>query len=191
MAFNDSVGLFGRDKSRNVSSEHTGVLYGAALASAIEQEEFRTEANDNITTFNFNDENKAVGTDACTTLNVKFSKSTATRSWTYDADNEVYTSSDYKNDVTRTNLIVLYDTTEYVVKEDYKGSGKSETYCNYELAGGSGKLASLGTITDITWSVENGALVLKDSDGNEINLNTGKTWIGWSSSNNGGTNDFS
>ena len=28
MAFSDKVGLFGRDKSRGVSSEHTGVIYG-------------------------------------------------------------------------------------------------------------------------------------------------------------------
>jgi hypothetical protein len=191
MAYSDKVGLFGRDKSRGVSSEHTGVLYGSALAEAIAQQDFRTEINDNTTSFSFNDEATAVGTDSCTTLNVKFSKSTATKTWTYDADSQTYTTDNYKNSVTRTNLIVLYDTTEYVVKQDYKGSGQSETYCNYNLAGGTGKLASLGTITDITWSVENGALVIKDSEGNDINLNTGKTWIGWSSSNNGGSHDFS
>lgn len=99
----------------------------------------------------------------------------------------MYHSSDYQTDVARKNILVLYDNTEYVVKDNYKGSGRSETYCEYKLAGGTGKLATMGTITDITWSVENGMLVLKDSQGKALSLNTGKTWIGWASANNGGS----
>lgn len=186
MAFSDKVGLYGRDKSRKVSSEHTGVLYGANLPAAIEQEKFRTDVEkDSFSTFSFNDENTAVGTDACNTLSVTFSSRSQKKNWTYSAEDKLYHTDDYKNDVTRTNLLVLYDNTEYIVKDNYK-NGKSETYCDYKLAGGSGKLASMGTVTEITWSVENGVLVIKDSTGKEVNLNTGKTWIGWASSNNGG-----
>lgn len=186
MAFSDKVGLYGRDKSRKVSSEHTGVLYGANLPAAIEQEKFRTDIEkDSFSTFSFNDENTAVGTDACNTLSVAFSSRSQKKTWTYNAEDKLYHTDDYNNDVTRTNLLVLYDNTEYIVKDNYK-NGKSETYCDYKLAGGSGKLASMGTVTEITWSVENGILVIKDSTGKEVNLNTGKTWIGWASSNNGG-----
>lgn len=186
MAFSDKVGLYGRDKSRKVSSEHTGVLYGANLPAAIEQEKFRTDIEkDSFSAFSFNNENAAVGTDACNTLTVAFSGRSQKKTWTYNAEDKLYHTDDYNNDVTRTNLLVLYDNTEYIVKDNYK-NGKSETYCDYKLAGGSGKLASMGTVTEITWSVENGILVIKDSTGKEVNLNTGKTWIGWASSNNGG-----
>lgn len=187
MAFSDKVGLYGRDKSRKVSSEHTGVLYGANLPAAIEQENFRTDIEKNsFSTFSFNDENTAVGTNSCNTISVTFSSRSQKKSWTYNAEDKLYHTDDYKNNVTRTNLLVLYDNTEYVVKDNYK-NGKSETYCDYKLAGGNGKLASMGTVTDITWSVENGILVIKDSQGKEVNLNTGKTWIGWASANNGGS----
>lgn len=186
MAFSDKVGLYGRDKSRKVSSEHTGVLYGANLPAAIEQEKFRTDIEkDSFSAFSFNNENTAVGTEACNTLSVAFSGRSQKKTWTYNAEDKLYHTDDYNNDVTRTNLLVLYDNTEYIVKDNYK-NGKSETYCDYRLAGGSGKLASMGTVTEITWSVENGILVIKDSTGKEVNLNTGKTWIGWASSNNGG-----
>lgn len=188
MAFSDKVGLFGRDKSRGVSSEHTGVIYGDKLADAIAQEGFRTEAKEsNYTKFSFNDEDKTVSETDCSTMDVTFSKSTRTRSWAFSDEDKLYHSSDYQTDVARKNLLVLYDNTEYVVKENYKGSGRSETYCDYKLAGGTGKLATMGTVIDITWSVENGVLVLKDSQGKAVNLNTGTTWIGWASANNGGS----
>jgi len=188
MAFSDKVGLFGRDKSRGVSSEHTGVIYGDKLADAIAQEGFRTEAeNSSYTKFNFNDEDKTVSETDCSTIDVRFSSRSKTRTWAFSDEDKMYHSSDYQTDVARKNILVLYDTTEYVVKENYKGSGNSETYCNYKLEGGTGKLATMGTITDITWSVENGMLVLKDSQGKALSLNTGKTWIGWASANNGGS----
>lgn len=187
MAFSDKVGLFGRDKSRGVSSEHTGVIYGDKLADAIAQEGFRTEAdNSSYTKFNFNDEDKTVSETVCSAIDVRFSSRSKTRSWAFSDEDKMYHSTDYQTDVERKNILVLYDNTEYVVKENYKGSGSSETYCEYKLAGGTGKLATMGTITDITWSVENGVLVLKDSEGKALSLNTGTTWIGWASANNGG-----
>lgn len=188
MAFNDTVGLYGRDKTRNVSTEHTGVLYGKNLPAAIDKLGFRTEANEkNYTKFSFNSEAKAVGTDTCSTLALKFSSRSKIRDWAYNAEDKMYHSTDYQTDVSRKNLLILFDQTEYVVKSNYKNSGSSETYCNYRLAGGNGKLASQGTVTDIIWSVENGVIVIKDSQGKPVNLNTGTTWIGYASSNNGGS----
>lgn len=99
----------------------------------------------------------------------------------------MYHCSDYLTDVARTNLLVLYDETEYISKANYKGTGNAEIYCDYKLSGGNGKLVSLGTITDITWTVSDGTLVIKGTDGSEVKLNPGKTWIGYASSNNGGT----
>lgn len=188
MAYSDSVGLFGRDSSRGVSSEHTGVLYGEKLEQAIKESEFRTDADSNkLTKFGFNKEDKAVGTEACNTFALTFSSSSKTRDWTYNSEDKMYHCQDYRTDVTRKNLLVLYDTTEYITKYNYKGSGNSEIYCDYKLSGGNGKLVSLGTITSITWSVENGVIVVKDANGKSVNLNPGTTWIGYASSNHGGT----
>lgn len=187
MAYNDSVGLFGRDSSRGVSSEHTGVLYGEKLEQAIKESEFRTDADSNkLTKFGFNKEDKAVGTETCNAFALTFSSSSRTRDWTYNTEDKMYHCQDYRTDVARKNLLVLYDTTEYITKYNYKGSGNSETYCDYKLSGGNGKLVSLGTITSVTWSVENGVIVIKDSNGKNVNLNPGTTWIGYASSNHGG-----
>ena len=187
--------LYSRDSSRSAYGvEHTGILLGDKLPQAIEDLGFRTKADSaSYTKFNFNKKDQAVGEVACNTLGLTFSGNTSTRDWTYSAEDKMYHTSDFSNsniafsDVTRKNLLVLFDTTEYVVKENYKGSGKSETYCNYKLSGGTGKLASLGTVIDITWSVENGMLVVKDENGMAISLNPGKTWIGWGSSNKNGS----
>ncbi|MGN1329675.1 MAG: DUF3048 domain-containing protein [Eubacterium sp.] len=185
MTYSGKVALFGRDSSRGVSTEHTGVLYGDKIAAAIEGEGFRTEAdNAHYTKFNFSDDVK-YDTD-CQSLGLTFSSRTGTRSWSYSSDDGMYHCNDYNTDVARKNLLVLFDTTEYISKANYKNSGSAEIYCNYNLAGGSGKLACNGTVTDITWSVENGVIVLKDASGADINLNVGTTWIGYASSNNGG-----
>lgn len=188
MTYSDKIGLFGRDKSRNVSSEHTGVLYGEKVAQAIEDADFRTDADDSAyTKFSFSEKEQTVGGTPCNTIGVTFSNRSKTRDWTYNSEDKLYHSSDYETDVERKNILVLYDTTEYVDKANYGGSGRTETYCEYKLSGGTGKLASMGTVTDITWSVENGVIVLKSTDGSDVKLNPGKTWIGYASSNNGGS----
>ena len=89
----------------------------------------------------------------------------------------MYHSTDYETDVKMKNLIVLFDNTSYTTKANYKGSGKGETYCNYDLAGGKGVLASQGTYTEIKWSKK---------DGQPLKLNPGRSWIGYASANNGG-----
>ncbi len=188
MTYGGSLALFGRDPSRGVSSEHTGVLYGAKLAQAVKEAEFRTDIDkSSFTQLKFNEKEQAVGNTECSSFSFTFSSRTKTRDWTYDANDKMYHCSDYLTDVARKNLLVLYDNTEYVTKYNYKGSGKSETYCDYKLAGGNGKLLSAGTVTDIKWSVENGILSIKDLNGKDISLNKGNTWIGYGSANNGGS----
>lgn len=179
------VALFGRDGSRGVSTEHTGVLYGDKLAEAIKHEGFRTKAKqDHYTKFNFGDDVQLA--NPASSLALTFSKRTHTRDWSYNESDKMYHSNDYATDVARKNLLVLFDTTEYVAKENYKNS-YTEVYCNYGLAGGKGTLCTNGTSQDITWAVENGVLAVKDSDGNAVTLNKGTTWIGYASSNNGGS----
>ena len=173
MTYSGKVALFGRDSSRGVSTEHTGVMYGSKIAGAIKGEGFRTDANESkYTKFNFASEESTVSDKECKTLGLTFSNRTSTRDWTYDSSDKMYHSNDYKTDVARKNLLVLFDKTEYVSKSNYKNSGSAEVYCNYKLAGGKGKLATNGTVIDINWSVNNGVLVIKDTNGNDVKLNT-------------------
>lgn len=190
MTFSDSVGLYGRDSSRGVALEHTGVIYGENMEAAIESTGFRTDVDDNsFSKLSFNEEIKKLSDTSCTSLSLKYSSRTGATNWTYGEDG-MYHCSEYNTDVKRENLLVLFDDTSYIEKSNYKGSGSSEVYCNYGLAGGSGKLASNGTVIDITWDVEDGLLVLKDENGKAVSLNPGKTWIGWGSSNLGGSVDI-
>lgn len=188
MTYGGKVALFGRDSSRNVSTEHTGVMYGGKIAAAIEGEGFRTDADQSkYTKFNFADEESTVSDTQCDSLGLTFSSRTATRDWTYNSDDKMYHCNDYQTDVARKNLLVLFDETEYVSKANYKNSGSAEIYCNYLLSGGKGKLATDGTVVDIKWTVNNGVLEIKDTNGNDVNFNVGTTWIGYASSNNGGS----
>ena len=187
MTYSGKVDLFTRDQTRNVASEHTGVLRGKKIASALKEQKIRTKVNEaKFTTFDFNKKATAVGDDPCNALALTFSNRTRTRDWTYKSDDKMYHSTDYETDVKMKNLIVLFDNTSYTTKANYKGSGKGETYCNYDLAGGKGVLASQGTYTEIKWSKKDGKLSLTTTDGQPLKLNPGRSWIGYASANNGG-----
>lgn len=187
MTYGGKVALFGRDGSRGVSTEHTGVMYGSKIADAIKGEGFRTEANEsNYTKFNFSQDEVKLAND-CSSLALIFSKRTATRDWTFSDEDKMYHTSDFRTDVARKNLLVLFDSTEYISKANYKNSGSAEIYCNYKLSGGNGVLATNGTYVNINWTVDNGKLSIKDESGNDVSFNVGTTWIGYASSNNGGS----
>ncbi len=206
--------LFGRDYSRTNMLEHTAFVRGEKVPDAIKGQGFRTDINaSRATTFNFIGEKEeeepeigdglaaayryAAGLKAfppepeepvgepCTTLDCTFSSITPTKHFEYSEKDQMYHTQDYYTDVARTNVLILFDTTQYV--ENYTGSTYgSVTYTDYLFEGGSGKLASLGRVQDITWHVEDGKIVVLDKDGEPAELAPGKIWIGWGSTNHGG-----
>jgi hypothetical protein len=221
MTFDDQVGLYGRDQTRNTAIEHRGILYGDKVPAAIEQKEFRTEPK-NKTKLNFSRAAWMTRVPNAESVDVDYSAKTSWEStvWTYNAEDEKYHTALFRNDLTRDNLLILFDETEYIDKNDYKGAGYTLTYCNYKLSGGKGKLISKGNAKDITWKVnKKGKLILTDvaatkaaearaaqaadsdsgsdsdnadsSEDKPVRINAhlypGKTWIGWVSSNNGGS----
>lgn len=204
--------LFSRDNTRNVSSEHTGVLNGKNLPRSIKDKKFRKIQKKNATQLKYNKEAKPLSDNTCTKLTLRYSSRASgfDSTWKYDEASGKYKTSDFENNLTRDNLLILFDRTQYIIKSNYKNSGSSVGYCDYKLSGGKGKLLSKGTIIDIKWFVnEKGQLEFyhpekikdndskedKDTESNEnkpkfkkvpVKLNPGKTWIGWASSNNGG-----
>ena len=182
MAYYASTTLFGRDSSRPVALEHTSVVYGENIPAVISEYGYRDEIDPlKMSILEFNEEPIPLSETPCNTIYVNISERSWTKTWTYSEEDKLYHTSDFNNNLTRDNILVLFDTTEYILK-----SSSGVVYCNYRLTGGEGKLASQGTVMDILWSVEDGKLVLKTTDGKNLKLNPGKTWIGWASANLGG-----
>lgn len=246
MTLDDKEGMYGRDTTRYVNVEHRGIIYGDKVSATIKNEGFRTTPEE-YTKLNFNKIEEPASETAATQVGVTYSsKAFEGTYWTYNESDGLYHCSDFDNDLTRENLLVLFDDTEYITKEGYQGPGSagSVTYCDYKLAGGKGKYFSKGTVKDIEWAVVDGQLELKDpsidaatakasndenlanaievvkedeeaewpvynkysivspdeeeAEGMEeeellansyvlLNMNKGKTWIGWISNNNGGS----
>jgi hypothetical protein len=204
MTYSGDVDLFSRDAERDVSSEHTGILNGENVADAIEEKGFDTKLSENATQLKFNKKVKKLSKKTCGKVTLTWSSHTyEDATWTYDQESGKYKTSDFENGLTRENLLILFDKTEYITKSNYHGTGQGVTYCDYKLAGGKAKLISNGTVKDIMWDVnDDNQLELytlvenKDSKSDDdedsepekkiVALNPGKTWIGWASSNNGG-----
>lgn len=163
MTLDDKEGMYGRDNTRAVNVEHRGIIYGDKVPATIENEGIRTTP-DEYTTLLFNEEALPAGEDSASNVGVKYSERTFEDSyWTYNPEDQKYHTSDFDNDFARDNLLILYDDTEYITKENYQGGGGgSVTYCDYKLAGGKGVYCSLGTQKEIEWYVEDGKLYLKD-----------------------------
>ena len=178
-------------RTKDKVSPHNAVVLGDKLMEAVESKGYRTEVDSSsFSTLSFYEKGQTVSTTPCEEVKVKISDRTNTHTLSYDAANSVYTNAnDYGAPVSFTNVLVMFAESTYIDKANYKGSGKTETYLNYTYSSGTGRLASYGTITDFTWSVENGKLVFKDTAGKPLNLNPGKTWICLASSNHNGKVD--
>lgn len=194
LSFSESSSYFRRDKSRTSTIEHTGCLMGANTADMLKNSKIDLSLNESkFTKLQFNEEAKALSTDAAKEVSFRWSKGYCPKvgKYTYDSEKHKYTTTDFDSKygtsgVEWENLIFLLDETEYIVKHNYKHAGNSETYCNYKLSGGKGIVCSEGTCVEITWGVKKGKLWMKDAQGNEITLNPGKSYIGYGSSNHGG-----
>ena len=150
MTLDDKEGMYGRDDTRAVNVEHTGIIYGEKVPATIKNEGIRTTPND-YTQFFFNDEPGPVSEDPAANVTVKFSEiADETMTWTYNEEDEKYHTSIFDNDFTRDNLLILEDDTEYITKDNY-GLGGSVTYCDYAFKSGKARLYSKGTVKEIEW----------------------------------------
>ena len=181
-------GLFDQDKTRNVAIEHTSFLYGIKLPAELKEKGFRMDAKkENYTKLPFIQGAKYHGQvfTPVQEINVTFSDHTNTRYWTWNESDGKFHTQDFATDVARDNLIILMDETKYWEVPGYMGVGV--TYCDYLLAGGDAKIASQGQVVDVKWAVKDGKLEFTDAEGNKVWLPAGKSWIGWASSNEGGS----
>ena len=217
MDFSNKCGLYDRDSTRNVSSEHTGIIHGNKVAAAIKEYGHRQKPKQKTVLY-FNEKAVPAGDQKASKVALDYSARSnwETTVWNYDKKDQKYHTSNFDNDLERDNLLVLFDKTEYIEKQDYQGGGGGTVvYCDYKMKKGTGKYISQGKARDIGWkaSWRKKELVLFNQDLTEdmqkaadatitglslgetttieaepvpITLNQGKTWIGWASSNHGG-----
>lgn len=164
MGLNDTEGLYGRDDTRYANVEHRGIIYTDKLEATMKNEGVRMDPRENTKLY-FNDVEVPAGEEAATEVSIVFSdEAFETTTWTYNEEDGLYHTSDFDNDFTRENLLVLYDDTEYITKYDYEGPGGASavTYCNYNFTGHKALLFSKGTVKEVEWEADDTHFILKD-----------------------------
>ncbi len=181
-----SASLFGRDAERllTYSSEHTAYIDGTLLADYLDSQDIRTTYDDgfDVNLFDFVDEvNFDVKTNvsACSTLKLAFSASYYS-TFTYNEETNTYykqhsgsahIDSSTGEQLNYTNVFVLQtDVTTYT--DGY--------LMQVDWTGGTGYYVSGGYSQQITWtkSTERDMIQVFDLDGNEIEVNTGNSYMG-------------
>ncbi len=172
---------FSRDRSRNVDSEHTAYTTKEWVLKAIENKEYRTTLKDGYdNAFSFNtDGNRVLEDGSCVSATVSFSSS-YTYTLDYDKQENVYYSSLNGNpfmssDGTQQNfqnIVILYTNISAI-------AGDTKNRVDFDLSEGHGTYISNGSYESIKWEKGDSTDMLKllDSEGEELKLNTGRTYI--------------
>lgn len=176
-----------KDRLNNYSREHTIYLDSDKLASLIKKRGMRVDLTDeyNKPAFNFKEEASQIGGKSCTNAEIAFSYSYYS-TFIYDEEKGVYLKShngekhiDSKADkqLEYTNVFCLETTTQVINNKNY--------LISMELTGGKGYYISKGEIVGINWSraSDTAPIVFTDTDGNELEVNPGKSYIGFAPKN--------
>ncbi len=175
---------FYRDRSLNVSLEHTGYTSMELIKKGISDLGFRTESTkDNL--LNYSAEsialNKIEGAQEALDVIIPYS-GVVTTSYKYDADKKVYYRSvnnkEHVDYVTKEQYsvknIITYQVSNHTLTGDVKGRQDIDN-----IGTGEGYYISEGYAVPIKWEKKYKAsqTVYTYLDGTEININDGNTWI--------------
>lgn len=173
---------YGRDQARlkaHYSLEHTGIFDGRRMAEAMNEMKYRQDRQPSFgdTLFKFNDTSVAEGND-CTNAVVKFSYSYFS-TFTYDAATNTYKKQHSGKPHMDQSTGKQLEFTNVLVLQTNIANRNNSVLMDVELKGGSGKYISAGKVRDITWKkeTENSPIVIMDTQGKEISLNPGKSYI--------------
>ena len=177
-------GLFGRDQERKeagYSLEHTMYFDGTGIVEAMEERNLRSDIisgkEGNAFLFHEPDEQVKPEGESCGVVEIDFGAATATL--TYDSKTNTYLKELNGNpqidgeegtQLAFTNVFVLETT---ITTEEY-GNHK-----DVDWHGGNGYYVSNGAVQRITWSKkdEKASLKFYDTDGEELAINRGKSYI--------------
>lgn len=184
-------GIFDRDDARLDSGydlEHTGMVYGGEdLVAAIEAADMRIELQEDMTDlmFAFTPEELVVlpEGDECTYVKIEFGA--ATSEFNYDEEENVYyklfNGDDQVDGVTGEQLSF---TNVFLLEATITDRTDSPTRVAIDVYGVSdqvGYYVSNGVVQEIRWSKadEYSELMFYDLDGEELVINSGKSYIGF------------
>lgn len=177
--------VFGRDSERlqKYSREHTAYVDGKNIPALLKEKAVRTDSRygTDFMAFNFRDENasKAAGSIDAKDIRLDYSRSYYS-TFSYNAKTKTYYKTHCGNphmdsaadkQLNFTNVFVLE--TEV---DNYKGGSLMEINWNK----GEGYYISMGKAQKITWvkPSEDSNISFFSEDGNELKVNTGKSYIG-------------
>lgn len=173
---------FKRDTSRKVSKEHTAYTKGEWLAKAIDKKDIRTEIKEKAANpFHFVSAKRTLAGGACKNISVTFSQNYKHTFKFNESDGLYYNhmNADEMKDANGktmavSNVLVLYTSVSPV-------QGSSKGHVDWDLSKGVGVYVSNGTYQNIQWSKggPSAQLKLMDENGKPLELNPGKSWIGF------------
>lgn len=177
--------VFGRDSERlkNYSREHTAYVNGKNIPELLDKYSVETYSRygEDFRAFNFRDEGASVASGDITAKEIKFNFSkTYYSTFTYNAETKTYYKThcgkphmDTSNDkqLNFTNVFAL----ETEVKNHNGGA-----LMDVDWKSGTGYYISYGKAQKITWmkSSEESNILFFDANGQELRVNTGKSYIG-------------
>lgn len=177
--------VFFRDEDRmdTYAIEHTGYLKGDTLPYAIDKLNIRTDIDkaNSGTAFKFRDENspKSPDGEVCNSAVLNFSDKYFS-TFEYDKERNVYTKlhsgSPHMDGVTGNQLSY---TNVFVLKTTVS-QRPSSILMDVGLTGGTGYYISNGVSQEIIWEkpTEASPILYSDLNGEELEVNTGKSYIG-------------
>lgn len=175
---------FFRQKISGLSSEHTGYTNLVELAKLADKKGYRNTTNKDLL-LNYSAESIDLSQledvfDA-TEIDLKYSSSTTTN-YVYDTENKVY--KQYVNDKAHTDYetkeqytvknIIVYKIGNTTIANDDKGRQDLDN-----IGSGEGYFITEGKAIPITWEKDSRSAqtIYKNSEGKEITVNDGNTWI--------------
>lgn len=176
--------LFGRDQDKLDSGyalEHTSVFYGENLADYLIDQNYDLEIDEEYEGmyFNFNSESTPADGEEMTEFTFDFGNYYST--FTYNSEEKVYYKDHNGSPQIDSSTGEQLSFTNLIVMETEVGS-LYNSYLTVDVIGENepGYYFSNGTMQEITWTKldETAQITFYDLDGNEISINTGKTYIG-------------
>ena len=174
---------FYRDKSLNVSSEHTGFTTMEMLKKGASRLGYRTTSNEQpLLNYEVDEiDNSNLATIPATTVTIKYSSS-VTDKYVYDETNKVYkryvNNKEHVDDVTKKQYtfknIITYQVANSSIKGDNKGR---QDIAN--IGKGSGYYISNGVAVKINWekTSRQSKTIYTYEDGTPLKVNDGNTFI--------------
>lgn len=180
---------FMRDKNRvgKYSTEHTIYLKGSKIPELLKNYRKRTDLLEsyNKPAFNFVEENGEISGKNCTTATLNFSRSyfstfkydEKTKTYKKFHNGEKHMDSKANKQLEFTNVFYLETTTKII--------NSNNGLISVDLSGGKGYYISNGQAKEIRWkrSGDTSPILFTNTDGSELSVNKGKSYIGFSPKN--------